>query len=238
MTTSARTAPPPLEWTGREDSALLRLEAKDHDDVWMIAPRAGDVAHIHFTGRDADGTIVCSTVTSAFAESVEEAMIVVETLRGGTETLPDWREQLETAGFVRTYPDAPDTDGLSELWNDVRPSGHFGISVRTGAIERGGTRDVSVRTTYQAGGSNRWHNVCFVSASMTKPFETPEVRMRGGLPEGVDPIRAGVAASIAIAAARKERGGRFAEPLGGRIRDPKPKARSRKAAGATPLRVR
>ncbi len=62
--------------------------------------------------------------------------------------------------------------------------------------------------------------------------------MRGGLPEGVDPLRAGVAASIAIAATRKKRGGRFAEPLGGRIRDPRPKARSRKAAGAAPLRVR
>lgn len=233
-----RTAPAALAWTNPEEPGLVRLEANDEGSRWSIAPRAGDVAEIHFTGRDADGTIVCSTMSSAFAESVEEAMIVVETLRTGTDALPGWREQLERAGFVRTYPDAPDSDGLSELWNDVRPSGHFQIAVRTGAIERGGTRDVSVRTTYQADGSTSWHNVCFVCAGTTKPFTTPEVRMRGGLPEGVDPLKAGVAASIAIATARKIRGGRFAEPLGGRIRAPARTRRTRKAAEAGPPRVR
>jgi len=223
--------PATLDWQTHDDFGLTRIEAADGGREWTISPRHHDVARIHFVGKDADGTIVCSTMSAAFAETAEEAMIVVDVLRAGTDHLPDWQEQLGRAGFVRSYPDAPSTDGLSEIWHDVRATGTYQLDVRTGAVERGGTRNVSVFATYHADGSNSWHNVCHVAGQNRKPFETDHVRMRGGLPEGVDPIKAGVAASIAIRDARRLRGGRFSKPLGGPTKAPKaPKAPRRHLA--------
>src|SRR3546814_2942181 len=73
--------------------------------------------------------------------------IVVELLRAGTDHLRGWREQLEAAGFVRTYPNAARGETLAQLWNDKRSSGHFEINVNLGNEADPGA---CVHATYQS----------------------------------------------------------------------------------------
>jgi hypothetical protein len=196
-------------------------EAVEGNTTWRTSAVPNDATRIHYVGHDADGTFVNSIENPAFAETVEEARIVIDVLRAGTDHLPGWREQLEAAGFERKYPEE---DGiLACMWSDRRRSGHFDITVLEGDQQGFRTGELSVSATYQAQGSNSWHNVCQVDGSAPHVFgmDKPDggrFAIRSGLPEGIDALKAGVAATIAIHAARTARGGRFATPLGGPTR--------------------
>lgn len=205
----------PLTWSEPRAAGYGSISAEDGAHGWYVTPVPRDVVRISYNGVDPDGTVVNAMEHQAYAESLDEAMIVIEVLRAGTDHLPDWRDQLEAAGFVRTYPEASDDETLSMLWHDRRPSGLFQITIRDGSL---GTGDVSVHATYESGRANFWHNVSRVEAGTGKVRSYGDVTVRDGLPHGVDALKAGVAAALAIRAARTARGGRFAQPLGGPIR--------------------
>ena len=65
--------------------------------------------------------------------------------------------------------------------------------------------------TYESGTSDFWHNLTRVNG----PGSDHGLIQTAALPAGVDPLKAGVAAALAVIAARKARGGRFATPIGG-----------------------
>lgn len=211
----------PLAWSEPAGSVWTIQEAVEGDTTWRTTAVPNDVTRIHYVGHDADGTFVNSIESPAFAETVDEARILIDVLRAGTDHLPGWKEQLEVAGFVRQYPDE---DGiLSCMWTDGRRSGHFSITVLEGDQQGYRPGETSVGATYQAQGSNSWHNVCQVDGSKPRVFsmDKPDggrFAIRSGLPEGIDALKAGIAAIIAIHAARTARGGRFAMPLGGPTR--------------------
>lgn len=205
--------PEPLTWSDPRPTGRETVEAVDGLDHWRISPVPGDVARIHFATRDDDGTIVCSIEAVAWAESAEEARIVVDVLRAGTDHLPGWREQLEAAGFRRSHPDHPEDEALGRLWDDRRASGLFQVRALDPSARRPGGPATSVTATYESSRSTSWHNVAYVDGSPARAGSE-----RNGLPKGVDPLKAGVAAAIAIRDARAARGGRFATPLGGPTR--------------------
>lgn len=207
----------PLTWSEPRATGWATITADEGDAHWRITPVPRDVTRISYTGTDADGTLVDSMEHIAYAETKDEALIVIDILRAGTDHLPGWRDQLEAAGFTRTYPEAPEGDGLSQLWHDDRESGLFQITVHDGSAPRNASDDeISVHATYESEGATFWHNVVGMNMCHIRGRRTfGDVTMRDGLPEGVDPLKAGVAAAIAIRAARTERGGRFATPLGG-----------------------
>lgn len=95
------------------------------------------------------------------------------------------------------------------------PSGLYQITVKDRVIYRDGQTETSVSSTYEANGAMSWHNVSMVGASPERAYVAGGVKIRSGLPEGIDPLKAGVAAAIAIRDARAARGGSFAIPLGG-----------------------
>lgn len=211
---------PALAWSEPAGHTYTIQEAEDGASKWRTVAVPRDVTRIQFTGHDADGTFVNSTEAPAYAETIDEARIVVDVLRAGTNHLPGWREQLEAAGFVRTYPDRPEGDLLSGLWNDVRRTGLFEITVLDGTQTGNREGEIGVSSTYQADGAQSWHNVSSVDGTPPQVFSYDksgggELRVRAGLPEGIDALKAGVAAAIAIRAARQARGGSFANPLGG-----------------------
>src|SRR3546814_126353 len=156
-----------------------------------------------------------SDVCSSDLESQEEAKIVVELLRAGTDHLRGWREQLEAAGFVRTYPNAARGETLAQLWNDKRSSGHFEINVNLGNEADPGA---CVHATYQSAGALFWHNVSWVCDDMIPSHAVGDLNIRSGLPHGVDALKLGVAAALAIREARLIRGGPFSVPIGGATR--------------------
>lgn len=213
--------PQPLTWTRRSEAGLAVITADNGEATWRITPVPRDVVRIHYKGCDADGTLVMPMDNQAYAESVNEAMIVIDVLRVGTDHLPDWREQLEAAGFERTYPDEEHGSTLSCLWRDSRRNGLFQIAVKDGYAYPDGTIETSVHATYESGRAAFWHNVSRVTAAQQQRRTHGAVAMRDGLPEGVDALKAGVAAAIAIRAARRARGGRFADPIGGAPRSPR-----------------
>ena len=166
---------------------------------------------------DANGMIVSSTARAASTESLQEALILVDLLEDGGHDLPSWRDQLVAAGFRSDYAENVD-DACHMLWHDARDTGRYQIAVKENHVDRFGDVITSVTATYEADRSSVWHSVLDVDASAPTIHCIGEVRYRDGLPEGVDALRAGVAAAIAIRDARRERGGRFAEPLGGKTR--------------------
>ena len=206
----------PLAWSDPAATGYASIKAEDEaGSRWRITPVPRDVARISFDGKDADGTIVGTIEHNAYAETADEAKIVIDVLRAGTDHLPGWREQLEAAGFVRTYPDKGEDEILSSLWHDIRKSGRFGISVLDGTQTQCRQGEIVAHATYESDGALSWHNVCSVNGSSTEAKQYGPLSIRHGLPEGVDPLKAGVAAAIAIRAARVARGGRFSTPLGG-----------------------
>lgn len=222
----------PLVWSDPFGEVSTGHEATEGATTWSTFAMPSDVTRIHYVGQDADGTFVNSIMAPAHAETVDEARILIDVLRAGTDHLPDWREQLESAGFVRSHPDRPEGDVLHGLWKDVRKSGHFDVNVIEGVQSGEPAGMVGVRATYQATGSNSWHNVLWINGSppRKRTFDANDgtsLSSRSGLPEGIDALKAGVAAVIAIRAARIARGGRFSEPLGGptRARNQKAKAK-------------
>ncbi len=209
----------PLTWSEPHPTGWASIEAKDGDGSWRITPVPRDVTRIYFSGQDADGTIISATEHPAYAESAEEAKILVDLLRAGTDHLPGWREQLEAAGFVRSYPTAADGDILSALWNDQRKSGLFQLTILDGSIDRNGCQEIAVSATYETDRSTFWHNVCSVDGTPQQVYDSGGIKVRSGLPAGIDALKAGVAAAIAIKEARLARGGRFAKPLGGETKE-------------------
>src|SRR3546814_6981112 len=85
----------PLAWSDPSPAGYRSINADDGVDLWRITPVPRDVTRIVYQGRDPDGTLVCGSDYAAYAESQEEAKIVVELLRAGTDHLRGWREQLE-----------------------------------------------------------------------------------------------------------------------------------------------
>lgn len=206
----------PLAWSAPNSRIFNSITAKEGPDEWRISPVPRDVTRIHYQGVDPDGTIVCPLGDHpAFAESLEEAKIVIDILRAGTDHLPGWRDQLEAAGLFRAYPEIPDGESLSGLWRDDRMSGYFQITIYDGSCAQHPDQQIGVHCTYESGKANFWHNVSAVWQDNRKPRKYGDVTMRSGLPIGIDLLKAGVAAALAIRAARIARGGRFAIPLGG-----------------------
>lgn len=207
-----------LAWSEPRPTGWASVEAVDGDGEWRIVPVPRDVARIHYAGRDADGTVVSSGMHCAHAETRQEAEIVVAAMRMDQAALPDWRTQLELAGLVRTYPDADDTL-LSGMWHDARQRGRYGIVISDRRIHGDGSVETSVDATYESSRSTFWHNVCRIDAHGDDPRTIRGTPYRGGLPQGVDALKAGVFAAIAIRDARIARGGRFATPLGGSTKE-------------------
>lgn len=213
------TSPAPLAWVRQHyPGGRVSILAEDGKASWRIVPVPRDVARIHYHGVDPDGTVVDRLEHQAYAESEDEAVIVVGILRAGTDHLPEWREQLREAGFRRTYPDAAASDPLSSLWHDGRPSGLFQLTIRSDVVGDGMRFGPSVHATYESDRATSWHNVCRVEAGPVGIRRHGDLAMRQGLPHGIDASKAGVAAAIAIRAARVARGGRFSTPLGGATR--------------------
>lgn len=204
---------PPLTWSEPQETGWAAIETTDGRRRWRIVPVPGDVARIHFTGQDSDGLIVVSTTPCAHGESAQEAQIVVDALRADPDMLPDWREQLAAAGFERWPAEA--SDDSSTTWRDRRTTGRYEIVVKDAFIRSCGSVETSVEATYEGNRSSIWHNVCRVDATGRRNPLMTAARYRGGLPEGADPLKAGVAAAIAIRDARNARGGPFSKPLGG-----------------------
>lgn len=205
----------PIEWSEpfAVHEELQRIVAVCGSGEWTLTHRLHDVTNIGFTGLDADGTFYNGLVDVAFAESLEEGRIVVGLLRADTDALPDWRDQMEAAGFSRTYTGVGPQDALSEYWNDRRAMGQFTIRVQD--MTRPSEHDrLKVTSTYHCRGSNSLHNVTGVEEAPRDVVEIGGVCMRPGLPGGIDVLKAGVAAAIAIRDARDARGGSFAMPLG------------------------
>jgi hypothetical protein len=207
----------PLAWSAWPATGWTGTEAKDHLGSWRVTPVPGDVARIYFTGRDASGLIVSSTTNPAYAENETEAKMLVEAMRADQAALPAWDEQLKTAGFVRTFSENLD-GGRYEIWRDNRESGLYQIVVKDRHVDTDGYVETSVHTTYEADGSSSWHNVVMVDGSSPTLHCVGECRYRDGLPETVDALKSGVAATIAIRDARNASGVRFATPLGGATR--------------------
>lgn len=203
-----------LDWSAPAATGYATIRAEIDGNTWIITPVPRDVVRIGFSGKDADGTIVDCRHDFAYAESVEEAKILIDLMRAGADDLPEWRVQLEAAGFTRYYPDASADDVLSGMWRDERASGSFTIMVLDG-FERGNGAETSVRSSFQNENSV-WHNNVTGLADVEGGTKTyGPVTIRTGAPEGVDVLRTGVAAALAIRAARQARGGRFSNPIGG-----------------------
>src|SRR3546814_10520613 len=75
-----------------------------------------------------------------------------------------------------------------------------------------------VHATYQSAGALFWHNVSWVCDDMIPSHAVGDLNIRSGLPHGVDALKLGVAAALAIREARLIRGGPFSVPIGGATR--------------------
>lgn len=213
----------PLTWSDPATNGFPSIESTEGTDRWRIVPVARDVTRVHFHGADADGVKVHSTGEIGYAESRDEAKILIDVLREGTDHLAGWREQLEAAGFVRTYPDEAATENLSVMWNDGREDGLFGINVFDGGQEGARNGEICVHATYEIDGEDGWHNVSSLDGRTYETKTYGPVSIRQGLPEGIDALKAGVAIALAIRAARTARGGDFVEPMGGETPDDRAK---------------
>lgn len=204
-----------LVWSDPTPDGRGTIEARDGTHQWRIETTPGDRTRIFYASRQPDGTIVASTTACAHAESVEEAKMIVGILASGTDALPDWREQLVQAGFVRTHPDSKPGGTRERLWMDDRKSGLYEICVSDRWTIVPGDKRTGIDTSYEGSSSGLWHGVCYVDGGPNEIRTISGQPCRGGLPDGIDALRAGVAASIAIRDARVARGGRFATPIGG-----------------------
>lgn len=203
----------PLTWSAPLATGYASITAEDGDSTWRITPVPRDVCRISYTGTAPDGRAIREIAVGAgHAESVDEAKIVIDILRAGTDQLAEWQDQLVAAGLTRTYPQALPADTLAALWQDSRASGLFQVSVMTDAIQREpDSSEISVSSTYESDGATFWHNVSRISGqSIDRGRVIPSP-----LPHGVDALKAGVAAALAIRQARIDRGGRFVDPIGG-----------------------
>src|SRR3546814_8131778 len=61
-----------------------------------------------------------------------------------------------------------------------------------------------VHATYQSAGALFWHNVSWVCDDMIPSHAVGDLNIRSGLPHGVDALKLGVAAALAIREARSE----------------------------------
>jgi hypothetical protein len=209
----------PLTWSAPETVGFNAINGVEEgtENRWRITPVPRDVVRVGYQGEDEDGTLVNGSDDAAYAESIDEAKILIDVLRAGTDHLPEWRDQLVAAGFVRTYPEMEDGETLSRLWHDERRSGLFQIVVYDGV--KTDSLDSRVRTavhsTYESGKANFWHNVSRLNSVDERVKTYGPVSMRAGLPKGIDVLKGGVAVALAIRAARLARGGAFSKPLGG-----------------------
>jgi len=204
-----------LDWSAPASTGLAVIKATIGRDTWRITPTPGDVVRIGFDGVDADGAIVDCPHDFAYAESVEEAKIAIDVMRAGHDHLPDWKTQLEAAGFVRTYPDAAEDDGLSCIWKDGREDDLFEVTVMSSHIRPGQRAETSVHATYEKDGATSWNNVSRVDGLEERTRVYGDVTIRYGKPASVDVLKTGVAIALAVRAARIARGGAFGEPIGG-----------------------
>src|SRR3546814_14671272 len=77
-----------------------------------------------------------------------------------------------------------------------------------------------VHATYQSAGALFWHNVSWVCDDMIPSHAVGDLNIRSGLPHGIDALKLGVAAALAIREARLIHGGPFSVPLGGATSHP------------------
>lgn len=192
-----------LEWSEPRQTGYASTRAEDAAGTWRITPVPRDVARIRF---DPNGGWAIDDV--AYAESADEAKMAVAIIRAGTDGLQPWQAQLEAAGFRRTYPNALPADILSDIWHmDIGTRGHFQITV-SDREDR-----LCVHATFERNQDSFWHNVCRISGFVLGQDGS---RHDLPLPESVDVLKAGVAASLAILRARLARPKTsFRIPLGG-----------------------
>src|SRR3546814_5529790 len=71
--------------------------------------------------------------------------------------------------------------------------------------------DVCSSDLYQSAGALFWHNVSWVCDDMIPSHAVGDLNIRSGLPHGVDALKLGVAAALAIREALLIRGGPFSD---------------------------
>jgi hypothetical protein len=207
-----------LDWSPRTEFGAT-IAKIDHN-TWGITAVGIQGVRIGFDGRDHDGTVVTTDIGFADAQTEDEGKILIETMRAGSEHLSDWRAQLEAAGFSRSYPDAEEGSLMACVWNDQRDVGTLTIIVKDGYRRHGATDDVattSVACNYQDDGTDIRDLVCSLTLVPDNAKTYGDVKVRRGVPEGVDVLKVGVAAAIAIRDARLE-GDRIAHEAS--LRDP------------------
>lgn len=138
-----------------------------------------------------------------FAETVDEARMLVSALEAGAEGLAPGEEQLAAAGFVRPHPEHPT---LHTLWSKRVRSGSLQVSFS----DVPGKRSVMVR--FHGDGARSWHNVAHVCIEQTGQSGTC-IHHASPVP-GSDALGITVAHIVRIMELRTARGGRFSKPLG------------------------
>lgn len=140
---------------------------------------------------------------SMFAETVEEAKMLIAMLDEGACDLPSCEDQLAAAGFALKYPGH---ETLGNLWSVRIKSGWFDVS----PSDEPGKRSVVVR--FHGDGARYWHNVVGVYLEQTGQSGTT---IYNPSPASVtDTMRIVVAHTIRVMQLRIARGGRFSKPLG------------------------
>lgn len=148
----------------------------------------------HFFGHGNDEAML--------AETVEEAIMLVDAMIEGDAVLLSAEEQLRNAGFEIKHPGQ---DCLQGLWSRRIRSGSLDVSLKNGREER------SAWITYHGDGAQSWHNIAHVS----EHWEGQGGIIHHSFPEQVrDPLRVAVAHSLRVMEKRLARGGRFSKPLG------------------------
>lgn len=153
------------------------------------------------------------------AETVEEAVMLVDALRAGDAVLPRAEDQLRAAGFAIKHPDSATLKGL---WSRRIRSGSLDISIKDEAGQR------SVWVTYHGDGAQSWHNLAHVTEFTTGVNGTV---IHNTLPDATrDLPRVVVAHALAVMEARLARDGRFSRPIGAPILDIRTRLRRERKA--------
>jgi hypothetical protein len=171
-----------------------------------------DLVEVSLNLRTPDGLVARSNQPAGYACTSEEADVLISLLRDGTDYLPTWQAQLATAGFARQYPNAAAGSSLAGRWQKATDEGIIEVTVHDEHQCDDGLVDTSVHALHIGADGLSMQNICGVTDESASAMDVA-MRRSSNLPEGIDAAKAGVAALLAILAARKARNGSEAAPL-------------------------
>lgn len=171
-----------------------------------------DLVEVSLNRRSPEGLVARSNQPAGYACTSEEADILISLLRDGTDYLPTWQVQLATAGFTRQYPMASAGSSLAGRWHKATDEGSIEVTVHDEHQCNDGLVDTSVHALHIGADGLSMQNICGVTDEGASAMDVAMCRS-SNLPEGIDAAKAGVAALLAILAARKARNGSEAAPL-------------------------